>query len=292
MTRQTLDTEIAMPQPRRTKRILNVIPSRNTEVDWRIEHADAAGLVAGPREAIPSAVDLRKPWWKIGDQGGTGSCVGWATADSLLRWHFVKSGSLKQSETLSVRFIWMASKETDEFIKAPTTFVEIAGTSLKAALDVARKFGVVKSAVLPFDGGLYSGEVATFYATAGRLKIAGYFNLSLTSGSSLDAWRRWIATQGPILTRLDVDRTWDDAKANNGNLDEYRADTARGGHAVALVGYTPDRFIVRNSWGTTEWGDKGGSVMPRWPMPRMRSPRPTESTPSLDSPGKHFEPVG
>ena len=30
----------------------------------------------------------------------------------------------------------------------------------------------------------------------------------------------------------------------------------RGGHAIALVGYTPDRFIVRNSWGTG-WGDKG-----------------------------------
>jgi Papain family cysteine protease len=35
-----------------------------------------------------------------------------------------------------------------------------------------------------------------------------------------------------------------------------RRETARGGHAVALVGYTPDRFIVRNSWGTG-WGDGG-----------------------------------
>ena len=31
---------------------------------------------------------------------------------------------------------------------------------------------------------------------------------------------------------------------------------ASGGHAVALVGYTADHFIVRNSWSTT-WGDKG-----------------------------------
>jgi len=39
-------------------------------------------------------------------------------------------------------------------------------------------------------------------------------------------------------------------------LDAYDAAHARGGHCVALVGYTPERFIVRNSWATT-WGDKG-----------------------------------
>jgi C1A family cysteine protease len=33
--------------------------------------------------------------------------------------------------------------------------------------------------------------------------------------------------------------------------------TARGGHAIAVVGYTAaGRFIIRNSWGTA-WGDKG-----------------------------------
>src|SRR4029453_5530336 len=42
-----------------------------------------------------------------------------------------------------------------------------------------------------------------------------------------------------------------------GNLDLYQPNTVRGGHAVALVGYTPDRFIVRNSWGTTGWGAQG-----------------------------------
>ena len=51
--------------------------------------------------------------------------------------------------------------------------------------------------------------------------------------------------------------TWHAAKATNGQLDEYKVATARGGHAVALVGYTPDQFIVRNSWGTTLWGKEG-----------------------------------
>jgi len=243
-------------RPKRVKRVLNVVPSRETDLDWQFEHADAAGLLAAP-PSIPKAKDLRETWWKIGDQGSTGSCVGWAAADSLLRWHFVKAGRIKNTEAISKRFVWMASKETDEFSSAPTTFIENSGTSLKAALDVARKFGAVKENVLPFDSGvLYAGTPEAFYALAARLKIASYFNLSLNRGSSIDAWRRWLATKGPILTRLDVDRTWDDADANKGNLDVYKPNTKRGGHAVSLVGYTADRFIVRNSWGTG-WGDKG-----------------------------------
>jgi len=178
-----------MPQakrkrPKRVKRVLNVVPSRDTERDWGIETADAAGLLAGAPGAVPKSKDLRETWWKVGDQGSTGSCVGWATADSLLRWHFVKTGKINNTDTLSKRFIWMASKETDEFNSSPTTFIENAGTSLKAALDVARKFGAVRENVLPFAGGLYPNDPATFYALAAQLKITSYFNLSLNRGGS------------------------------------------------------------------------------------------------------------
>jgi hypothetical protein len=203
--------------------------------------------------AIPSSKDLRADWWKIADQGGTGSCVGWASADSMMRWHFVKAARLARDQLLSPRFVWMASKETDQFITRPTAFIETEGTSLKAALDVARKFGVVRDTVLPFASGkLYPGQASTFYALAAQRKISAYFNL----GTNLSNWRTWIATKGPILTRLDVDETWDNATTNGGNLDDYKPETARGGHAVAIVGYRPGRFIVRNSWGLG-WGDNG-----------------------------------
>lgn len=232
-------------------RILNCIPSRDTDKDWRIEHAVAAGLLtAAP---IPKAKDLREGWWTINDQGSIGSCVGWASADSVIRWHFVKTGRLMARELLSPRFIWMAAKETDEFITRPTTFIESDGTSLKAALDIARNFGCVRATVLPFDScELYRGEVATFYATAAQLKIASYVNL----GRDIDHWRRWIAAKGPILTRLDCDSAWMNASDTGGKLDRYDPTSRQGGHAVALVGYDPNLFIVRNSWGT-HWGDKG-----------------------------------
>jgi hypothetical protein len=234
------------------KRILNCSPSQKTEKDWEFTHAIKSELIAAPGP-IPGLVDLRNLWWNIGDQEATGSCVGWATADSVLRYHFVKAGRLPESELLSVRYIWMAAKELDEFVSPATTFIEEEGTSLKAALDVARKYGVVLNKTLPFDPPqLYPGDEKTFYALAAKLKITAYFNLR----TNLANWRTWLATQGPILTRLSVDATWDNATETQGNLDTYQSETERGGHAVALVGYTSDRFIVRNSWGT-QWGDKG-----------------------------------
>ena len=239
-------------RPRRTKRILNCKPSPKTFEDWTFDNAQEADIVA-TAAAPPTSKDLREDWWKINDQGTTGSCVGWAAADSVLRWHFVKAGKLAAADLLSPRFVWMASKETDPFITRPTTFIETEGTSLKTALDIARKFGVVRDIYLPFaTGKLYAGKVQTFYATAALRKILAYFNLD----RNLTDWRSWLATKGPILTRLDVDRTWDDASLNSGNLDEYKPATTRGGHAVAIVGYRPDRFIIRNSWGTG-WGDRG-----------------------------------
>ncbi len=234
------------------KRILNCIPSRNVEKDWAFDNAVNADILTTPKQ-VPTSKDLRATWWKINDQGDTGSCVGWASADSVLRWHFVKTNELAKNKLLSVRFIWMSAKETDEFTSQPTTFIESDGTSLKAALDIARKFGMVGDSVLPFKKyQLYKGEANTFYAIASRLKIASYFNL----GTNPAKWKSWLANQGPILTRLGVDETWDNATNTKGNLDVYKPNTVRGGHAVAFVGYTKDRFIIRNSWGTG-WGDKG-----------------------------------
>lgn len=231
------------------RRILNCLPSPAQERDWSFGAAVRAGI---SDTALPPNIDLRADWWRIGNQHDTGSCVGWATADAVLRYHFVQAGWIAKTDLVSPRFTWMAAKELDEFTAAPTTFIEPEGTSLKAALDVSRKYGAVLDPDLPFAGGrLFPDEAQVFYTKAARLKIASYTNL----GASLIAWRRWLANNGPILVRLDVDRTWDQADAEP-HLRVYQAGATRGGHAVALVGYTPEGFIVRNSWGT-DWADEG-----------------------------------
>jgi hypothetical protein len=144
-----LSKEVFMAKKRLTRtsrsfndRICNLVPSRDTERDWRVEHALTAGALAAP-SVIPTKVDLRQAWWAVGDQSTTGSCVGWATADGLMRYLLVKAGRLEKNQLLSPRFVWMASKETDEYTSRPETFIEAAGTSLKAAMDIVRKYGVV-----------------------------------------------------------------------------------------------------------------------------------------------------
>lgn len=240
------------------KHILNIIPSPGKENDWDYDKAIENHDVRA-RVALPETVDLREPWWKISNQGPTGSCVGWSTADGVLRWHFTKKRKIKPGELLSVRFIWMSAKETDEFTNAPTTFLEDTGTSLKSALDIARKFGCVKEDVLPFGSAkLYPGDEEEFYKLAGKMKIAAYYNLAKNNVDKIQTWKKWLAAgKGPILACLDVDRTWNNALQTKGKLDKYYPKSVKGGHAICIVGYTPDRIIIRNSWGTKEWGDKG-----------------------------------
>ena len=250
-----------MPKKRSSKaaarkhgnRICNLVPSRGTGTDWQLSHALSAGALGGP-VALPAMVDLRAPWWGVGNQLTTGSCVGWATADGVMRYLLVTGNKLPKTGRPSPRFVWMASKETDQNTARPETFVEIAGTSLKAAMDIVRKFGVVDDTMVPFQIStlMYTGDENTLYAAASMLKIANYFNLGL----DLQKWKIWLADKGPILAGLNVDATWDNAAATGGKLDVFQPATVRGGHAVCIVGYKGNRFIIRNSWGTG-WGNNG-----------------------------------
>lgn len=242
--------------------ICNVVPSKETERDWSFGDSVAAGALTATA-ALPPSVDLRAAWWAINDQESTGSCVGWGTADGVVRYHMVKAGKIGTGTLLSARHIWMASKETDEYNARPETFIEGAGTSLKAALDVARRYGTALATDLPFhiSTNMFLGNENAFYANCAQRKIAAYFNLLKDTAN----WKTWLASQGPLLVALNVDASWDHATQTGGKIDNFQPNTVRGGHCVAIVGYRPDgRFIVRNSWGTG-WGDHGfGYVSPAY----------------------------
>ena len=58
---------------------------------------------------------------------------------------------------------------------------------------------------------------------------------------------------GPVVTNIRLDRL----ASEDGNIDESSCEKRSNmHHSVAIVGYTGDHFIVKNSWGS-KWGQNG-----------------------------------
>ena len=150
---------------------------------------------------FPDAVDLRRAWHPIADQGRTASCVGWTVADSLVRWHLVEAGRLAPDVPLSARYVWMAAKEWFQRETFPSTFLETDGTSLKAGLDVVRKFGVALEEELPWDG-FVTKDYESFNRDVRRRRIMAYYNLGLDAHE----WRHWMHASGPVAVLIKEDR--------------------------------------------------------------------------------------
>lgn len=240
-------------------RFLNVESSPTREEDWPARKDGRLKDKRPPRER-----DLRKgrTWFKVQNQGQTGSCVGFALADAVMRWQLVEKKRLAPTQRLSARFIWMASKEiraqrlpAEEW--RPSTFLEEAPTNAKDALEVVRHFGAVTASMLPWDGRLNRGPVKRFFERAREFRIASYH--SLDDDNPVDRelqWRQWIDQYGPVLMTVEADRSF---VAGESPLERFRPRKEPFLHACALVGYDDDGFIIRNSWGTG-WGDSGDIV--------------------------------
>ena len=156
----------------------------------------------------------------------------------------------------------MSAKETDQRETYPSTFLETDGTSLKAGLDVVRKFGVALESELPWDG-CSSTERRPRPSTSPRAPAPDHGLLQprrrqRARPPPLPEWRHWLHAE---RTRCSCwsSRTGT-SQTTAGDLDGFDEASVAGSHAAALFGYGPDHFLLRSSWGT-DWGDAGYARM-------------------------------
>jgi hypothetical protein len=205
---------------------------------------------------IKPAVDLRKYATPVGDQGQTSRCSAFAWTHAL-----ELSRSLKQLETPRLspsytmyRFQEMQGDQKDH----PYAYSGGEGTVGGAEPgQVLVDIGTCRQTLWPDDarnpvGGdaLLNSDAAHFKLEATPLPIA------------IDDVKTVLSAGCPVHLAMNTGTAFSDV-GRDGLFNAAEPPSGRHGrHAMLLVGYTGNYYIVKNSWGA-DWGEQGYCYVPK-----------------------------
>ena len=221
-------------------RSLGHIPDAAEYVSADLLHRNAVELVRGV--ALPREVDLRHLFQPVEDQGDRGACVGFAV------------GAAIEAMGYPGRCSKLALYTGARAVETPYPMVIydegcMPRLLLRALMDPAG------SCLVPEDVWPYSERVDL------RLPLDVYQH---ADGASIDYHRigaadrvttvqAALAMGRPVPFAMEVDQAYED---NAGELYTGPRGKSLGSHMQCIVGYGPNGFLVRNSWGTG-WGSSG-----------------------------------
>ena len=208
------------------KYLLNVRPS---PIDSR-DHLVSAIF---PQVVLPPELDLRNKLQPIRDQGKQGACAAMAGAAMKECQEFTDT---LLNEYLSPQFIYNLRDGSDE------------GMYMRDLMSILRNKGVCTEKLFPYGKSGYPTEVALDEGIK-------YIIQSYAAVKTIDELKTSLYLNGACIIAVPVynftERMWY----------QRPGDEILGGHALAVVGYNINGFIIRNSWGD-DWGQEGYCVMP------------------------------
>jgi hypothetical protein len=206
------------------------------------------------------------------DQGEEGACTGFAMA-GVINFQLALRNlvTIREKDRLvSPRMIYEMARRYDEW---PGEGYE--GSSARGAMKGWVAHGVARQSLWPDD--LHGPQHLSDERSKDGQRTPGgaYYRVMHRNIRDMHAA---LAEAGVLYATLMVHEGWDEP-GQPGNVtvkvdhvvggsmvsDEFpvivRKGKADGGHAVAIVGYTAEGFIVQNSWGA-EWGNSGFALLP------------------------------
>ena len=270
---QKVEREKSTPKTTRPEAILrrSAKPAKSTEAK-----------INRTLDAVPDRIDVRDWFYRPGltplpdqivncdlvpeilDQGEEGACTGFALAAVI---NYLLASRHRADRRVSPRMLYDMARRYDEWPGE-----NYSGSSARGAMK-----------------GWVAHGVCTRHSWPEKMKGAGHLTPELAKEAQLSpggAYYRVMHRQvrdmhaalhevGILYLTLMVHAGWDEpvpaqyplAYAEHGNMREIslpvisRKGSADDGHAVAIVGYTADGFIIQNSWGE-DWGTKGFALLP------------------------------
>jgi len=181
----------------------------------------------------PNDVDWRQKGGvtPVKNQGSCGSCWDFAGTGTIETWHFVKAGSL----------INLSEQQVLDCSKGGSC----AGGMPEQALDWGCKNGLCLTSDYP-----YTARQGTCKQCAAKsTKCSGAKKLAS------EAAQAQALETNTVSIGVYIGSNFQSYKSGI-----FNGPCGSGGHAMVLVGFTSDAWIVKNSWGGS-WGDQGYS---RW----------------------------
>jgi len=263
MARKTASTQSAEPPLRASAekaagKRLDAVPDRIDLRDWYYQPA----LISLPDAYLSCPLIPRS---RILDQGQEGACTGFALAAVV---NFLRT---RQGHTarVSPRMLYELARRYDEW---PGEAYE--GSSARGAIKAWVKHGVCLESSWQNDQHGIHHMTDPVIAEAMQAPGGAYYRIA---PSSVRDMHTALNESGILYATLMVHSGWaDPGKEKGGHAVTVpvegrktpyrfpvirRSGSADGGHAIAIVGYTPQGFVIQNSWGA-DWGADGFAFLP------------------------------
>ncbi len=242
---------------------LDAFPDKIDVRDWLHQPS----LMALPNEVINCHL---VPPAAILDQGKEGACTGFALA-AVINFHLCKNNRCTVAGLAkagaSPRMLYELARRYDEW---PGEAYE--GSSARGTIKGWSAHGVAKRTTWKdslFGFNHFDDKKAK---EALDIPAGAYYRVMHRNIRDMHAA---LYESGILYATLMVHEGWRNPNENkesysykvNGRAKQIklpvirRTGRATGGHAVAIVGYTREGFVIQNSWGPT-WGEKGFAVLP------------------------------
>jgi len=202
------------------------------------------------------AVDLRKYATPVGDQGQTSRCSAFAWTHAAELVNNMKTGStprLAPNYTM-LQFQRMQGDARDYSYAYSGGDGTVSGTDPGQVL---AEHGTCKQELWPDDAEVPLTSERNLISDAEKHHLEG-----TPHPIAIDDIRKVLSAGCPVHVAMNTGATFSDV-GRDGVFSAAEGPSGRHGrHAMLIVGYTGNFFIVKNSWGEN-WGDKGYCYIPK-----------------------------